>query len=120
MIAGSCSQPNCISVSLTFSEGSTSPGALVIIVPIDEDGFLHFMKAVYSILSRSNMTEDLINATAGSNRVFTFELESENGVLHTPTTTAAITQIVDGVSGIKGMHGDTTMRSKMTTVVHRY
>lgn len=102
MIANSCSQPNCINVSLTFSEGSTSPGALIIVVPMDEGGSIDFTRAVYRFMAR-NMTERLISATTGSNRVFAFELESENGVLNTPTTTAANTQIVDRVTGIEGI-----------------
>ena len=114
MTANNCSLPNSINVSVFYAVGSTSPGALIIIVPMSDDDSLDYTNAVFRFLSR-DMSEDndnLVNATAGRSKVFAFDIEDNDGILRLPTTTAADTEIVTDVSG-----GESTY-IKITSLIH--
>ena len=99
MTANNCSLPNSINVSVFYAVGSTSPGALIIIVPMNDDDSLDYTNAVFRFLSRDMSEDNVVNATAGKNKVFAFDIEDNDGILRLPITTAADTEIVTDVSG---------------------
>ena len=99
MTANNCSLPNSINVSVFYAVGSMSPGALIIIVPMNDDDSLDYTNAVFRFLSRNMSEDNLVNATAGRNKVFAFDIEDNDGILRLPITTAADTEIVTDVSG---------------------
>ena len=99
MTANNCSLPNIINVSVFYAVRSTSPGALIIIVPMNDDDSLDYTNAVFRFLSRNMSEDNVVNATAGRNKVFAFDIEDNDGILRLPITTAADTEIVTDVSG---------------------
>ena len=104
MTANNCSLPNSINVSVFYAVGSTSPGALIIIVPMNDDDSLDYTNAVFRFLSRDISEDNLVHATAERNKVFAFDIENNDGILRFPITTAANTEVVTDVSGGEGMY----------------
>ena len=99
MRANNSSLPNSINVSVFYAVGSMSPGALIIIVPMNDDDSLDYTNTVFRFLSRDMSEDNLVNVTAGRNKVFAFDIENNDGILRLPITTAADTEIVTDVSG---------------------
>ena len=104
MTANNCSLPNSINVSVFYAVGSTSPGALIIIVPMNGDDSLDYTNAVFRFLSRGMSEDNVVNATARTNKLFAFDIEDNDGILRLPITTAADTEIVTDVTGGEGTY----------------
>ena len=107
MTANNCSLPNSINVSVFYAVGSTSPGALIIIVPMNDDDSLDYTNAVFRFLARDMSEDNVVNATARRNKVFAFDIENNDGILRLPITTAADIEIVTDVSGSESTYINT-------------
>lgn len=98
--ANNCSRYNTINVSLGFAEDSTAPGALVILVSIEDGGVLNFTNALYEILP-NNKSDNLtsIDVPAGDCKVFAVDIEDSDSSPLKQNTTAAANQTVNNISG---------------------